>query len=134
LMNLPEPSAALSKEESYQETRRAIHKLVDRLVKEEPQSWRQPDGVALKDYSYLWADEILPVAREAHERLQFMRMHEIFDQGRPVMAGVARAIPVPDRMPYSDWSAKIVLDEIHKAGWRLADLLTQAQAPSTSSP
>jgi hypothetical protein len=134
LMNLPEASAVLSKEENYPETRRAIHKLVDRLVKEEPQSWRQPDGVALKDYSYLWADEILPVAREAHERLQFMRMHEIFDQGRPVMAGIAREIPVPDRMPYSDWSAKIVLDQIHKAGWRLADLLTQALAPSTSSP
>jgi hypothetical protein len=126
LMNLPEWSPALSKEENYQETKRAIQKLADRLAKEEPQNWRPPAAVALKDYSELWANEILPVAREAHDRLQFQRMHETVDQGRLVMAGIARERPAPDRVPYSDWSTKIVRDELHKAGWRLADLLTQA--------
>lgn len=133
LMNLPEWSSALSKEESYQETKHAIYKLAYRFAKEEPQNWRPPAGIALKDYSELWADEILPVAREAHERLQFVRMRETVDQGRLVMAGIARERPMPDHIPYSDWSAKIVRDELHKAGWRLADLLMQA-VTSASPP
>jgi len=132
-MNLPESSRSLPQEENYRENKRAIHKLVDRLFTEEPAGWREPVGVPLKNYSELWADEILPVAREAHERLQFLRMHESFDQGRWVMAGIARERPMPDHVPYSIWSARIVLDEIHKAGWRLADLLTQA-ITSSSSP
>jgi hypothetical protein len=126
LMNLLEWSPTSSKEETYQETKRAVHKLVDELAKDEPKNWRQPAGVALKDYPEAWANEILPVAYEAHERLQFLRMHETVDQGRLVMAGIARERPMPDRVPYSDWSAKIVRDELHKAGWRLADLLAQA--------
>jgi hypothetical protein len=42
------------------------------------------------------------------------------------MAGIARERPMPDHVPYADWSVKIVRDELHKAGWRLADLLTRA--------
>src|SRR5205814_6275366 len=41
-------------------------------------------------------------------------------------AGDARENPSPDGVPYANWAAKIVREEIHKAGWRLADLLTQA--------
>ena len=46
LMNLPELSRAWSNEESYRETKRAIHQLVEDFVKEEPQTWRPPAGVA----------------------------------------------------------------------------------------
>jgi hypothetical protein len=133
LMNLPPSSRSLTQDENYQETKRAIHKLVDRLFTEEPPGWREPAGVAIRNYSELWADEILPIAREAHERLQILRMRESFDQGRRVMTGIARERPMPDHVPYSSWSAKIVLNEIHKAGWRLADLLTQA-VTSSSAP
>ena len=126
LMNLPGRSAAVSKEENYRETKRAIHQLVEQMAKEQPQNWRSPSGSAVKDYSESWANEILPVAREAHERLQFFRMHETMDQGRVVMAGIAREKPAQDHVLYSDWSAGIVRDELHKAGWRLADLLTKA--------
>ena len=42
------------------------------------------------------------------------------------MAGDAREKNTPDRVGYADWSGKVVRDEMHKAGWRLADLLTQA--------
>ncbi len=80
----------------------------------------------LKKYAEYWADEILPIAREAHQRLRFVYMHSTVDQGRPIMAGDARENPPPDGVPYADWAAKIVREEIHKAGWRLADLLTQA--------
>ena len=134
LMNLPEWFPAPSKEETYQETKRAVRKLIDELANEEPKSWRQPTGVALKDCSEAWADEILPVAREVHERLQFFRMHETIDQGRLVMGGTAREKPMPDHVSYADWSAAIVRDELHKAGWRLADLLTHAVESTPSSP
>ncbi len=123
----------LSKEESYQkiEPRKTQD---DRSIGEgrAAEVGVRPTNVALKDYCVSWADEILPIASEAHERLQFIDMHEIFDQGHPVMAGVAREKNIPGRPPYADWSAKIVRDEMHKAGWRLADLLTQAVGQSTS--
>jgi S1/P1 Nuclease len=133
LVNLPEWSPTLLKEQSYQENKHAIRKLADQLAKEEPQHWRQPDGVALRDFAESWADEILPVAREAHERLRFVGMHETLDQNRVVMAGIARERAMPDHVPYADWSGTIVRDELHKAGWRLADLLTRA-VESTTSP
>jgi hypothetical protein len=31
--------------------------------------------------------------------------------------------PAPDRTLYRAWATGIVRDELHKAGWRLADLL-----------
>jgi S1/P1 Nuclease len=132
-LNLPAWYPTLSKEQSYQENKHAIRKLAEQLAKEEPLNWRRPHGVAPKDYAESWVDEILPVAREAHERLRFVGMHETVDQNRIVMAGIARERPMPDHIPYSDWSAKIVRDELHKAGWRLADLLTRA-VESTTSP
>ena len=49
------------------------------------------------------------------------------------MAGDAREKNTPDHVGYADWTTKVVLDELHKAGWRLADLLTQA-VTSTSTP
>jgi hypothetical protein len=126
MANLP----ALSKEERYQKIEQAKRKLIDRLVKEQPKNWRAPASVALKNYGEFWADDILPLAREAHERLQFTNVHETVDQDRKVMAGDARE--KPDRIGYADWTAKLVREELHKAGWRLADLLNQA-VTSTST-
>jgi hypothetical protein len=126
MANLP----ALSKEERYQKIEQAKRKLIDRLVKEQPKNWKAPGGVALKNYGEFWADDILPLAREAHERLQFINVHETVDQNREVMAADARE--KPDRIGYADWTAKIVREELHKAGWRLADLLSQA-VTSTST-
>jgi S1/P1 nuclease len=126
MAHLPPLPPTLSKEERYQKTAEAERRLIDRLAQEEPKNWRLPANVALKLYPEFWADEILPVAREAHQRLRFVYMHSTEDQGRTVMAGDARENPPPDGIDYTDWAAKIVLDELHKAGWRLADLLTKA--------
>lgn len=135
MANLPPLSPTLSKEERYQKIEQAKRKLIDRLVKEEPKNWKAPGGVALKNYGEIWADEILPVAREAHQRLQFIHVHETVDQGRIVMAGDAREKNAPDHAAYADWSTRIVRDELHKAGWRLADLLQQALiSTSTGAP
>jgi hypothetical protein len=48
-----------------------------------------------------------------------------------VSAGTALEKAAPDGMSYTDWAAKIVRSEMHKAGWRLADLLSQVL---TSAP
>jgi hypothetical protein len=132
MANLPPLSPTLSKEERYQKIERAKRSLIDRLAKEQPQNWRAPANVALKKYGEFWADDILPVAREAHERLQFIKVHQTVDQDRTVMAGFAREKNAADRVGYADWSAKTVREELHNAGWRLADLLQQA-VTSTST-
>jgi len=49
------------------------------------------------------------------------------------MAGDARERNAPDHVGYADWSAKTVLEELHKAGWRLADLLQQTLTSTTSA-
>lgn len=126
MSNLPAVPADLSREERFNLIEPAKKKIIDRFVKEQPKSWRAPANIALKNYGEFWADEILPIAREGHERLRFSHVHETIDQGRVVMAGDAREKNALDHMSYADWAETIVHDELHKAGWRLADLLTQA--------
>ena len=128
----------MSKEERYEKTERAKRRLIDRFMREEPVNWRLPRNVALKNYAEAWADEILPIAREAHERLRFTNVHAQHEENRVVAAGVAREKSAPDHVAYADWAAKIVREELHKAGWRLADLLKQVLTPTitnaTSAP
>jgi hypothetical protein len=126
MANLPAVPADLSREERSRMIEPAKRKLIGRLANEQPRNWRTPVNVALKNYGEFWADEILPIAKEAHERLQFRNVHETIDQGKTVMAGDAREKNMPDHVGYADWSAKIVREELHKAGWRMADLLSQA--------
>src|SRR5205085_701184 len=126
MANLPPVPADVTREERFELIEPAKQKLIDRFSKEPPQSWRASANIALKNYGEFWADDILPIAKEAHERLQFINVHETLDQERAVMAGDAREKNTPDRVSYTDWSAMIVREELHKAGWRLADLLTQA--------
>jgi hypothetical protein len=132
MANLPSVPADLTREEQFKLIEPAKRKIIDRLAKEQPRHWRAPSGLMLKKYGEFWADDILPIAREAHERLQFLNIHETVDQGKTVMAGVAREKKMPDRISYRDWVAAIVRDELHRAGWRLADLLTQAVEPTSS--
>src|SRR5437763_801519 len=134
MTNLPPLPADLSREERFKLIEPAKHKIIDRFAKEQPKNWRAPTNVALKNYGEFWAGDILPVAREAHERLQFVNVHETVDQERTVMAGDAREKNMPDRVGYADWSARIVRDELHKGGWRLADLLSQAVTSTSSVP
>jgi hypothetical protein len=126
MANLPSMPADLSRDEKFKLIEPAKQKIIDRFAKGQPKSWRAPAGTVLKNYGEFWANDILPVAREAHERLQFINVHETVDQGRTVMGGDAREKSTPDKVSYAEWSAKIVMDEMHKAGWRLADLLSQA--------
>jgi hypothetical protein len=55
--------------------------------------------------------------------LQFIHVHPQPEKDRVVAAGKANEKPQPDQISYRAWAANIVREELHKAGWRLADLL-----------
>ena len=97
--------------------------LVRELATHEPMGWRMPMNMDITNYAEAWANEILPIAREAHERLQFTNVHPQQEKGRVVAAGEANEKPQPDQISYRAWAANVVREELHKAGWRLADLL-----------
>jgi hypothetical protein len=97
--------------------------LVHQMATQEPPNWRMPANIAVTDYAELWANEILPVAREAHARLEFRNVRPFVDNDRVVAAGEAIERPVANHALYRSWASSVVRDELHKAGWRLADLL-----------
>jgi hypothetical protein len=132
LASLSLPSM-IAKEERYQTVEKAKRRLIGQLAREQPSGWRLPPNTGLKNYAEVWADEVLPLAREAHDRLQFINVHTQLDNDRTVAAGTALEKTTRDRLAYANWAAKIVRAELHKAGWRLADLLTQALTPASLS-
>jgi hypothetical protein len=134
MANLPAVPPDLTREERFKMIEPAKRKIIDRFAKEQPRNWQAPATVALRNYGQFWADDILPLAKEAHERLRFINIHETIDQERAVMAGEARERNAADNVGYADWSAKVVRDELHKAGWRLADLLAQAVRSTSTNP
>jgi S1/P1 nuclease len=127
MANLPPMPETLSKEERHAKIEAAKKDLIHEFLTHEPKNWRLASSVALKDYAEAWANEIMPIAREAHDRLQFKDVApKQMDDGSVVAAGVAEEKKSPDGVSYYDWSAHVVRDELPKAGWRLADLLDQA--------
>jgi hypothetical protein len=97
--------------------------LIRELVMHEPNNWRMPPNVPVDSYAEIWADEILPIAREAYARVEFTDVHTQQQDDRIVAAGEAVEKPTTDEMNYRAWSTGVVRQELHKAGWRLADLL-----------
>jgi hypothetical protein len=98
-------------------------KLIRELATHEPNNWRMPPKIPVDSYSEMWADEILPIAREAYARLQFTDVHPQQEGDRTAAAGEAVEKPAADHGVYRVWATNVVRDELHKAGWRLADLL-----------
>jgi len=98
--------------------------IVKFLAATEPANW-QLDG-SPEDAGRLWADDILPLAREAHDRLEFQNVEEKDDHDMVLAAGFAKEKAMPDGIAYNDWAGGIVELELAKAGWRLADLLQKA--------
>ncbi len=97
--------------------------LVREMATREPRNWQMPANSQVEDYAEMWADEILPIAREAHARVAFRNVKPFLDVDRVVATGEAVEIPRSDRSLYRAWAVSVVRDELHKAGWRLADLL-----------
>lgn len=98
-------------------------KLIRELAMHEPNNWRMPPNVPVDSYAEIWADEILPIAREAYARVEFTDVHTQQQDDSIVAAGEAVEKPTTDEMNYRAWSTGVVRQELHKAGWRLADLL-----------
>jgi S1/P1 Nuclease len=97
--------------------------LVHEMATHEPNNWRMSRNVPVDSYAETWADEILPIAREAYARLEFTNVHPQQEEGRTVAAGEAVEKPTADQRNYRAWAADVVRQELHIAGWRLADLL-----------
>ena len=104
--------------------------LVRDMAGREPSNWKAPSGVDANHYGYIWANDILPIAREAHERLVIKNVAPMDDEGRTVAAGEIEQKPGSAPDDYRKWAVEVVKEELHKAGWRLADLLEK----SLSSP
>jgi|SRR5579884_250823 len=119
----PELPAQLRKRELEILVEPLKKKLVHQLATEEPQNWQIPESIAISSYAEAWADEILPRAREAYGRLSLKNVHPALVEGHLVAVGEAIEIPQPGQLTYRQWAAGVVREELHKAGWRLADLL-----------
>jgi hypothetical protein len=97
--------------------------LVRDMATHEPRTWQMPANASVDSYAEMWADEILPIAREAHARLEFRNVKPFLDGDRIVATGEAIETPTTSDSLYRAWATSVVRDELHKAGWRLADLL-----------
>jgi hypothetical protein len=94
-----------------------------RLAKSEPEGWK------LSGASDTWAEklanEMLPIAAEAHGRLAFKNV-TVHAGAKDITSGRAEENKKPGEPFYALWAAATVKAEIHKAGWRLAALLEDA--------
>jgi len=122
----PEVPKTLRKSELEAQIEPLKKQLAHEMATHEPKNWQLAGNGDPRNYAEVWADEILPIAREAHERLQFTDVHPQQQEDRIVAAGEAREKASPDHISYRAWAANVVREELHKAGWRLADLLEKA--------
>jgi hypothetical protein len=116
-------SGTLRKDELQALIEPHTNELSHEMATHEPNNWRMPPNVAVDSYAEMWADEILPIAREAYARLGFTAVHPQQEEDRIVAAGEAIEKPTANQMNYRVWATGVVRQELHKAGWRLADLL-----------
>jgi hypothetical protein len=123
LANLPQLPATMPKEDRQTKMNLAEKELIDRLAREEPKNWRVSANMKVGEYPEAWANEILPVARQAYGRLRYRHVRPTLEHEKMVAEGEATEQPTAGGVSYSKWSAGVVLEEMHKAGWRLADLL-----------
>jgi hypothetical protein len=124
---LPQLPNTMSRYARRKKIEAAKTELIHQLATHEPKGWQMPPRLDIRAYAESWADEILPIARQAHERLQFSEVKPLREEdGRIVASGQAREKSSADGVAYREWATNIVREELHKAGWRLADLLEKA--------
>lgn len=94
-----------------------------RLALKEPENWKPTDGV--ETWAEQLANKIMPIAREAHERLEFKNI-DTKTGTKDITSGRAEEKRKSGGTFYAVWAGTIVKEEIHKAGWCLAALLEEA--------
>ena len=97
--------------------------IAEDLAKSEPTNWKLALPVA--NWAEMLANEIMPLAREAHDRLDFKNV-KTDASSRDILGGDASEKKKSGGVSYEKWASDTVRDEIHKAGWRLAALLEEA--------
>ena len=125
-LNLPTVDKELEKKERKDLANEARRKLVMQWAETEPKDWRAPAALPLEKYAETWANEILPVADEAHARLEFKVKPQKDEKDRMLASGTAVEKIPPDGVAYHDWAAGVAREQLHRAGWRIADLLERA--------
>ena len=96
--------------------------VADGLAKSEPLNWKLNSPV--ENWAEKLANEAMPLARLAHQRLEFKNIKT--ETGLPdILSGDAAEKKNSGKLPYEKWASQTVKDEIHKAGWRLAALLEE---------
>ncbi|MFT3880126.1 MAG: S1/P1 nuclease [Gemmatales bacterium] len=94
------------------------------LATQTPTGWVAVTTPA-EGWSLAWANEMMPQARQAHQKFNFSSMS--INTTKHTAAGQAIEKPVASGADtYTQFAAKATRDNIHKAGWRLAALLEQA--------
>src|SRR5213596_1529756 len=74
--------------------------LVHEMATQEPRNWRMPSNIPVDSYAEMWADEILPIARDAYARLEFRNVTPILEGDRTVASGEAIEKPAADHTLY----------------------------------
>lgn len=87
----------------------------------EPLNWKLNSPV--ENWAEKLANEALPLARAAHQRLEFKNIKS--EAGSPDILSGDALEKKTSGLSYEKWASQTVKDEIHKAGWRLAELLTE---------
>jgi hypothetical protein len=105
-------------------TGQADARVAQQLGNKAPKNWQLSGGV--ETWAEQLANDILPTAREAHQRLEFKTIK--FQSGKPeISSGRAEEkTHSAGETFYAIWAADVVKKEIHKGGWRLAALLEDA--------
>ena len=133
MANLPQFPDTMPKEERQLQMDAAEKELTDRLSKDEPKNWRMPGELDVEKYPEAWANEILPMAREAHGRLRYHRVKPKLDKRNHGSRRRVDGARLCRRYSLPQMGGGVVLEEMHKAGWRLAALLEKALAQSKAA-
>jgi hypothetical protein len=93
-----------------------------RLAAQQPANW-QLTG-APETWAEQMANDILPLARQAHERLTFEKI-KFTGGSSDIKSGQAKEVHQSGQKFYAVWAASTVKKEIQKGGWRLAAVLEE---------
>jgi hypothetical protein len=96
------------------------------LAGQEPDNWQLTGDP--ETWAEQMANDIMPLAREAHDRLTFAKIVFPAKRGKgypDIVSGNANEKKKTGGEIYADWSADVVKKEIQKGGWRLAALLEE---------
>jgi len=101
---------------------RADSKVAKQLAGTEPTDWKLTGAVTT--WAEQLANDIMPTARTAHQRLAFKNIKSMAGH-KDITSGSAEEKKQSGATFYAIWAAAVVKEEIHKAGWRLAALVEE---------